>query len=208
MITYRRKYAPKIYSWIAIGDLHGEIEKLTSMLIKIEKLTQTFDSIIFLGDIISEKSGGGKIITLIKNIKNLNIELIYGNHDIEFLNAYRLIRKSSQKKKQFLQYFEINEEILKWFKLKGIFALETKNCFFSHSGIDDRHSLSNQSIQSLIYSAGRGNLDHVTPKLVIQGHIPMKKVTNCGNHWFLDTGCGYGGNLSALHFPSFEIISV
>lgn len=202
------KVNSSIKSWISIGDLHGDVSKLTLMLRKIENLPYMVDAIIFLGDIISESAGGGKILYTIKSIKSSQIEFIYGNHDVEFLNAYNMIRSDLKKKNQFLEYFGLCEEIMHWFDFKGIYSLELESAFLSHAGLDDRFSLSEQSIENLIYSSFKENLNHITQKLVIQAHIPMKKVKTYGNHWFLDTGCGYGGSLSALIYPSMEILNV
>lgn len=64
-------------------------------------------------------------------------------------------------------------------------------------------------MNDLLYSSYRGDLSHVTSKLVIQGHIPMKKVSRVSNHIFLDTGAsvGVGGRLSALLYPEFKVLT-
>lgn len=88
-----------------------------------------------------------------------------------------------------------------WFISTLVANIETPQAFLSHAGIDDNKSLDEQSIEDLTSSCYRSNLDHVTDKFIIQGHLPMDEVITEGNHIFVDTGCGYGGYLSAFIFP-------
>jgi len=43
---------------------------------------------------------------------------------------------------------------------------------------------------------------------IVYGHTPVREVRKVGRTYNIDTGAVFGGKLSALRFPEFEIISV
>lgn len=45
-------------------------------------------------------------------------------------------------------------------------------------------------------------------RLVIHGHTPMKEYRALNNVWCLDTGCCFGGKMTALRYPEMEIVQV
>lgn len=60
-----------------IGDVHGQSEKLYTMLKGISLSDN--DRVIFIGDVIDRGPGGWEILKMIKNSKNM--EMIMGNHE-------------------------------------------------------------------------------------------------------------------------------
>ena len=50
--------------------------------------------------------------------------------------------------------------------------------------------------------------DYNGEAIVAQGHVPVDDVTAVNNVWMLDTGCAFGGKLSALRYPELEVVSV
>lgn len=45
-----------------------------------------------------------------------------------------------------------------------------------------------------------------TEKTIIAGHSIVPAVRTIDNKWLIDTGCGYGGALTALLLPEFEVV--
>jgi len=190
-------------SWIAIGDIHASKGPLIEVLDKCE--TYDSHSLVFLGDYVDYGQELEDTLQILKNMKRKSIFLL-GNHDEELLSVWRKFKHDSEKKEKILAYYKITEDSISWMENNLRLSFETESAFFSHAGLNDLKALNEQSKEDLIMSGFREELDHVTPKLVIQGHLVRKRVENFGNHWFVDTGCGWGGCLSALVYPEMKVL--
>ncbi|WCL50765.1 metallophosphoesterase [Leptospira sp. GIMC2001] len=194
----------KIYKnnipFIAIGDLHDRYDLLQKLILRINKCNLLDYRIVFLGDYFGGTRDFGYLLKEIYKLREES-DFIIGNHDLEFINLWNLVNSSIEKKMKLLEYFQLEEEIVQWFLSSLVSSVETPKVFLSHAGIDDLKKLEDQTLTDLTTSCYRANLDHVTEKLIIQGHLPMDEVTIEGNHIFVDTGCGYGGYLSAYIYP-------
>ena len=55
-------------------------------------------------------------------------------------------------------------------------------------------------------------VDWVTPydgaALVVYGHTPVWRAERCGQTIDIDTGCVFGGRLTALRYPEMEVVEV
>jgi protein phosphatase len=49
---------------------------------------------------------------------------------------------------------------------------------------------------------------HEGPQTIVYGHTPVESVRHVQNTWNIDTGCVFGGKLSALRYPEMEAVSV
>lgn len=205
MITLKNKIYREAIPFVAIGDIHDDYKQLKDLLAVISSMGLNNYRYIFLGDFFGGTKDFSKLIRLLYLIRERS-DFIIGNHDLEFINLWNVAQTSSEYKLKFLRYFNLQEDEILWFISTLVTSVETPEVFLSHAGIDDLKSLSEQTLSDLTTSCYRGNLDHVTDKLVIQGHLPMEEVKNEGNHIFVDTGCGYGGFLSAFVYP--ERISI
>ncbi|MCW7498464.1 metallophosphoesterase [Leptospira levettii] len=172
---------------------------------KIEEFLE--HKLIFLGDYIDDNGKHlGDVLDTFMALEKPTI-FLKGNHEEEFLNFYSKYGTNDTKRGKILNHFKLGIDHLDWLRDNLVYSYENDNAFFSHAGIDDRKSLSEQTKYDLLNSAFKENLDHITSKFIIQGHIIMGSVKCFGNHWFVDTGCGLGGHLSALVFPELKIIS-
>ncbi len=200
MIQIKKKNYSEAISFVAIGDLHDDYKQLEDLLAVISTMGLEDYRLIFLGDYFGGSKDFFKLLPLLYSLSDKS-DFIIGNHDIEFINLWKIATASTVNKLKFLSYFNLNEYDVIWFISSLVTSVETPSAFLSHAGIDDLKTLREQSLSDLTTSCYRGNLDHVTNKLVIQGHLPMEEVKNEGNHLFVDTGCGYGGYLSAFVYP-------
>ncbi|MBY6036307.1 bis(5'-nucleosyl)-tetraphosphatase PrpE [Fictibacillus nanhaiensis] len=50
--------------------------------------------------------------------------------------------------------------------------------------------------------------EHEGELTIVYGHTPVKKVRHMKNTWNIDTGCVFGGHLSALRYPEMKVVSV
>jgi serine/threonine protein phosphatase 1 len=194
--------------WIAIGDIHACPQQLNSLLKKIKGFPN--HRLIFLGDYVDYGDDLSGLIELLRKIQMERKDTIFllGNHDEELLSLYRKFCNEEDKFQKILEYYKVSQNQVEWMDKNLLTYFETENAFFSHAGLDDTKDLQEQTKEDLIHSGYREELDHITPKLVVQGHLVMKEVKSVGNHWFVDTGCGWGGKLSCLVYPEMEIVSV
>ena len=51
-------------------------------------------------------------------------------------------------------------------------------------------------------------LDYKGDRFIVYGHTPVREVRKVGKTYNIDTGAVFGGKLSSLRYPEFEIISV
>jgi len=205
VIQLKSKLYDESIPFVAIGDIHDDYKQLKDLLAVISAMGLDDYRLIFLGDFFGGTKYFSELLRLLYSLRDKS-DYIVGNHDLEFINLWEVATASPVNKKKFLDYFNLKESEVQWFISNLVASVETPEVFLSHAGIDDLKPLSQQSLQDLTTSCYRGNLDHVTDKLVIQGHLPMTNVTTEGNHVFIDTGCGYGGHLSAFIYP--ERISI
>ena len=54
---------------------------------------------------------------------------------------------------------------------------------------------------------------HAGPTVIVSGHTPLRQATRrgqigAGESWNIDTGCVYGGSLTALRYPERELVHV
>lgn len=178
-------------NWIAIGDIHASAKSLNEILRQAE--TYPTHRLIFLGDYFDYGQELPEVLDTFLSLNRITTFLM-GNHEFEFLNFYHRYGMDDRKQMKILNHFQIGMDHLHWIQNELIYSYENHSAFFSHAGIDDRKNLKEQSQNDLLYSGFRENLDHVTKKYIIQGHIPGKTIRKYGNHIFVDTGCGIGEN--------------
>ena len=51
-------------------------------------------------------------------------------------------------------------------------------------------------------------LQHAGETAVVYGHVAAPEVQAVNNTWCIDTGCCFGGKLTALRWPERELVSV
>ena len=79
-----------ISDFIAIGDIHGEIDKLNDLLGKIKpNFSQT---LVFLGDYIDRGKDSASVVERLLALKNeTNCIFLKGNHEQMFLQALKTL---------------------------------------------------------------------------------------------------------------------
>ena len=195
---------------IAIGDVHGCADELESLLQKINP--QDNDRIIQLGDLINKGPHNHEVIQL---ARAFNIEVILGNHE------HRIIKYNKKEKTNLLKSYELktlkqlSTKDLKFLKKLPSLIYENKlNTIFVHGGFVPGTHWYNQDLETISsvqvinkdgkYGKRKHNVNskywpyYWTEKIdVIYGHTPRKRTYKKNNTLCLDTGCVYGGHLTA-----------
>lgn len=189
---------------IFIGDVHGcilELEKLLSRLNIVRN-----DRVIFLGDLINK---GPNSVEVIKLIRKNNFEVILGNHELSYKNE-----RANQNKLR-PHHLEIQEKLTEeeenWLISHPIF-IEDKQFIAVHGGIIPEVSSlqdSDPKILTTIREWKDGRAWHSfydKKRIVFYGHWAAQGLCIRSNTIGLDSGCVYGGGLSAYILEESRLI--
>jgi serine/threonine protein phosphatase 1 len=201
---------------IAIGDIHGCSDALASVLRAIDP--KPGDTIICLGDYVDRGADSkGVLDMLIKLAGDCRLVPILGNHDEIMLHA-------KDSKAAFDEWLEIGGiTTLDSYGSAGQISLvpkehftflksclpyfDTGSHFFVHGNYDSSLPLDQQNEQVLRWLSLRDHVPrpHVSGKIAVVGHTPQPEILDLGHLICLDTGCAYGGKLTAMEMVSGEV---
>ncbi len=182
---------------IGISDIHGEYEKLCSVLNKIAP--QKDDSIIFMGDYIDRGAKSKEVVNKIIDMQNIcSCIYLIGSHEYALLHAntdeYYNYLFWNYGGVQTVESYGSFENILKthgdFFKsLK--FYHETEDYLFIHAGLRPKVPLEKQNKVDMVYIRKEFyNNKTDFPKKIIFGHTEFEKPLVQPDKICIDTGCG------------------
>ena len=209
----------------AIGDIHGRLDKLLSLMGKIP-IDPVNDTLVFIGDYIDRGSDGpavvdyvlglrkrfSKVICLCGNHESMLLHYLEGideamyvqNGGLATLKAYGISPSDNLKKRK----AKIPIEHLRFYESLKLYY-ETEDYIFVHAGLYPGVPLAEQSSQDLLWVRQEFiDSDYDFGKRVIFGHTPMKEPMITENKINIDTGAVYGGRLSCLELPAVKFYSV
>lgn len=193
----------------AVGDVHGCIKTLNSLLNEI-KLKKT-DKLIFLGDLIDRGPNSKAVLDLFFSLKSegYDVNSIIGNHEFMMLESLLAKSKREHWKKQggdiVLKNFNLAhpEQIpKKYFDLISSFPLflELGGYILVHAGLNFDIDNSFEDKDAMIWERNREGIDttKLDGKTMLVGHTPksldeIKESLN-SSRIFLDGGCVYKNN--------------
>ncbi|MBX6423205.1 metallophosphoesterase family protein [Thermosulfurimonas sp. F29] len=203
----------------AVGDIHGCAEALERLL-GILPLDLERDLLVFLGDYIDRGPSPRRVVEMVKELRERYPERVIplcGNHEWMFKRYLKGIETEvflyNGGESTLRDYYtegrlEIPPEHLSF--LEGLpLYFETEEFFFVHAGIRPERALSAQVEEDLLwireafyYYPGR------LPKTIVFGHTPFPDVLLLDDRIGIDTGCVYGGKLTAIELPARKIYQV
>jgi serine/threonine protein phosphatase 1 len=214
----------------AIGDIHGECEKLEALLAALPRAENDFT--VYLGDYIDRGPDSAGAVRRVLAEYDANPErtiLLWGNHEDMAAGRYSLDRPST---------FEY--DLFDWYRNGGIQAMKSfgygdydlfqadcppelirlmellklywqapadlfpdlAHCIWVHAGVLPDLPVEEQGGDTLLWV--RDEFLHFPDKLgrlIIHGHTPMRKVRVTVDKIGIDTGAVFGGVLTALQLP-------
>lgn len=201
---------------IVIGDIHGcysELKKMMSDLRRSGEYNKDTDRLIFLGDYIDRGENSRLVINYIKRLQreNKNVIALMGNHEDMLLNYHEFNDKNwtfNGSKETIESYKDYPQEFkrdIKWMENLPLYY-EDEYFIYVHAGVDVNKTMEEQDRNTLlwirepfIYGEKAYN------KKVIFGHTPTlslngvdKPAYTITDNVAMDTGCVYGGALTAL----------
>lgn len=196
---------------IIIGDIHACHEELEELLAKAE--VSAADRVVSVGDLVSK--GPSTVKTLDIFMTRRNFSAVMGNHDYYLVKNWEadcLEELSGSHRRAVEEMGPDREKYMKFLKSLP-FYLEMPHVTVVHAGFRPGLALSKQDPHDLIHLR---TLEDGTPwyeqyqgkKLVGFGHWARQGLVVRKNAIGLDTGCVYGGSLTACILPERKIVSV
>lgn len=205
-----------------IGDIHGCYEELVKLLENI-KGDLTKDKIIFLGDYIDRGPKSFQVIKLLMELQEKyskdHIVLLRGNHEqMAIDNIKRGYHSPFNGYDTTLRDFKRNNEsidlYLDFFQSLPLYH-EDEDFIYVHGGIRPGLDMDNQIEGDLLWIREEFfNSNKTFDKPIIFGHTPTKYLTGSWTPFIkkdrigIDTGCVYGGHLTAIGIENGEIVGV
>jgi hypothetical protein len=212
VINPHLKTIPKRH--IVIGDVHGCFDELERLLKKVN-FDSTQDQLVFVGDLIGKGPHSLRVIQLVRKFGSICVK---GNHENYLLQHW--ISKSLGENPVFElipSYQAIADEMSEddWaWMLTLDYTYEFENRIVVHAGLVPGVSLEDQNPHDMMNmrnfheGTGTSRTDLGTPwtqhyigqhvgKDVVFGHDATKGLQICDHALGLDTGCVYGGDLTA-----------
>ncbi len=198
----------------AIGDIHGMFEPLVRLFQKLP--LKSDDTLIFLGDYIDRGPNSREVVEFLENLKKQhNTILLMGNHEDmmlkclehgdcinwEFNGAGATIRSFGS--------IENIKEKLDFFKSLKLYHIEDK-FLFVHGGVKPGVPLRDQPKHEMLWIRDEFifSKNPLPGKVVVFGHTPIEKPYIAEDKIGIDTGCVYGGMLTAIRLDDLKIFSV
>ena len=206
---------------IVIGDVHGCVRELEKLLKKIKPKKK--DRILFLGDLINRGPDSKAVIKLARDI---NASSLIGNHEYRLLQYYHTLNSSSLKDYELDTLEKLDAKDWNYLSSMVLWQeIPPKKLVFVHGGFLPHIPWRKQSAAIVTHiqevdkegiprkrnevSSGKSwaNLWKQKP-FVVYGHTPRAKVYRRKYSLGIDTGCVWGGKLTALILPENKIIQV
>jgi bis(5'-nucleosyl)-tetraphosphatase (symmetrical) len=219
---------------IFIGDIHGCIIEFNE-LIKTISYDKNSDRLILLGDLIDR---GPDSVAVVKKAREMDLECVMGNHEHKFMKWFKSSGSRNDVYdrhphytqfsdedinyiSQMSHYIELDEAIVVHAGLKPgiVLSAQTKDDLFYLRYTDpDRKFISLKKINKLgkeVVDAHFWTEYWTGPKSVVYGHnvhsydSPLiEEVAPGVTCYGIDTGCCFGGKLTALIWETKEIIQI
>jgi serine/threonine protein phosphatase 1 len=205
------------------ADIHGDYIRYTEMLNEIN--FSSGDTLYILGDVLDRAGNGG--IDLLQDIMGReNVKLILGNHEEVALKGMIFLMGENIEIAYDIDDFPNYVQVMldEWINLGGASAIyafcalprsEQNRVVWYLSKCPARVEISvNGSDFTLQHDEPYYNCAGCRyDSICVTGHTPTRFFDDCptpdkiwrdGNHWHIDCGCGYGGQLGCVCLDTGE----
>ena len=219
-VNRARQNQPKV---IAIGDVHGCIDELQALLRKCDY--HPGDLVVFLGDLVCKGPDSLSVVQMAREIGAIGVR---GNHDFEVVRWHQAIKSGADPPVIGSEHYYVASALstadLKWmYSLPWFITSSHLNALFVHAGFVSGIRLAKQNPRLMMNMRSILPDGTVTskffnnwpwarlwdgPQTVFFGHDADRGLQQYEHAIGLDTGCVYGGKLTACILPERRLVSV
>jgi protein phosphatase len=221
-----------------IGDIHGCYDELIALLQELgyenkEGLWQHPEGRkpVFAGDLVDRGPKTPEVLRLVMTLVNAGLAwCVPGNHDVKLLkwlngkqvNVAHGLQQSIDQLQQETPAFR--EEVKKFLdKLISHYVFDDGKLVVAHAGLrEEMHGRGSGAVREFcLYGETTGEIDefglpvrynwaaeYKGKATVVYGHTPVPEAQWLNRTIDIDTGCVFGGKLTALRYPEKELVSI
>ena len=202
---------------LAIGDIHGCLDQLKELMKQV--MPTSSDKIVFLGDYVDRGPASAGVIDYLIEFGAAFPTTVFlrGNHEQMFAEYLEGRGLSVFLMNGGLKTLSSYQDRGQWpipsshhtFLQALVNCYETEDYIFVHAGLRPDISLSEQSINDLIWIRQEFiSSNHDWGKIVVYGHTPLDEPLLTETRIGLDTGCVYGRQLTCCDVRTRKIWQV
>jgi len=183
-----------------VGDVHGCIRELEELLNTIGADERTL--FVFVGDLVRKGPDSSAVLALVREHENM--VAVRGNNEQKLIEGRADCAGLTDRDREHLESLPV--------------AISWDGALVVHGGVDPRMPLVEHSIEDLLTMRLLAPdaeyqypywFDHYrAPPQVFFGHTVLREPFESRWAVGLDTGCVYGGQLTAYHYNSGEFVSM
>lgn len=187
--------------------------------------------VVFLGDLVDRGPKSPEVLKLVMSmVKNKEALCVMGNHDGKLLRKLKggniqvlhgLQETLDQLEKESTAFKEEVKIFLE--HLVSHYVLDEGKLVVAHAGLREKyHGMVSKKIRDLaMFGETTGKLDalglpmridwassYAGRALVVYGHTPRAQAVIVNNTLNIDTGCVFGGKLTAFRYPEMTLVEV
>ena len=187
--------------------------------------------VIFLGDLVDRGPNSPEVLKLVMSMVNSGVALcVPGNHDIKLQKwlsgknvavKHGLAETIEQLNNETDEFKEIVKEFT--YSLISHYVLDGGDLVVSHAGLkEEMQGRGSGAVRAFcLFGETTGEIDEYGLPVrypwaeeyrgrarVVYGHTPIPKAEWLNRTLNIDTGCVFGGELTALRYPEEELVSV
>ncbi|WP_370968597.1 polynucleotide kinase-phosphatase [Amycolatopsis sp. cg9] len=217
-----------------IGDVHGcaaELEELLAELGYVDGVHPDGRTAVFVGDLVDRGPDTPGVLRRVMGMAAAGTALVVcGNHEQKLVRALhgRKVNAAHGLAESLAQLAEESEEFRRQAHefcdgLIAHYVLDGGDLVVAHAGLPERyHGRASGRVRSMaLYGDTTGETDEYGlpvrlpwardyrgSAMVLYGHTPTLEPEWVNNTMCLDTGCVFGGKLTALRYPERQVVSV
>lgn len=217
-----------------IGDVHGcaaELEELLAELGYVDGVHPAGRTAVFVGDLVDRGPDTPGVLRRVMGMAAAGTALVVcGNHEQKLVRALhgRKVNAAHGLAESLEQLGAESEEFRRQAHafcdgLIAHYVLDGGDLVVAHAGLPERyHGRASGRVRSMaLYGDTTGETDEYGlpvrlpwardyrgSAMVLYGHTPTLEPEWVNNTMCLDTGCVFGGKLTALRYPEREVVSV
>ncbi|BBM83602.1 polynucleotide kinase-phosphatase [Candidatus Uabimicrobium amorphum] len=186
---------------------------------------------VFVGDLVDRGPDSCEVLRLVMDMVAANVAIcVPGNHDAKLMRKLKgrnvqlkhgLAETIAQLEKETPQFRERVKEFI--FSLVSHYILDNGNLVVAHAGLkENMQGRGSKAVRDFcLYGETTGETDefglpirynwaseYKGKAMVVYGHTPIPEAEWFNNTLNIDTGCVFGGKLTALRYPEKEIVCV